>query len=838
MDPGGVERPRISDVMAAVPPGASILLVAPPGYGATTAAAHAVTGSGATVAWVDLSGVASESAWGRLRDVVAALPGVEAPDPDSDLDIAWVAGALSGASDVWLVVDDLDSAAHGDLAARLCELSAALPAGVRLAITSHDAGLAAMPWPLSTQRVGKGTLALTTDESVELLLSLAPGLDGPDIDRIMTLAQGWPAAVAAAGRHAAADERLSAPLWLENDGVELLLGGWLAGIPAEVSELLLETVVLDDVSVESASAVTGRECASTFRWLLDNSAYVDLESADADGPTLSRHPLLSSLLMRRTRDRNLTPAHRAAAEWFVTQGRVSDAVDQLLAAGLTHEAATLVRLHENAALASGSSDQVHSWYSALPTEALGDEIEHLLRLAWSRALTGDRSGAALAAEQLAIRVDELNDPEARGSDGTLHAGQLSLLRSYVALMSGDPDAAMTHARRAMDEFLGDPPTNGVQVAPLVLARGLLWSGQTTDARRLLEGLSPHRLPTDSLRESVARGVRAQALVLEGRIREAAVLSHAAEHWHASQRLEPITSGLFSAPVAQGMVLVEGGHSGEGRGLLRAVADAAAERQMAGEAAFALAALARAEGADGRLAEGLQAVSQARGLLRSSAPGSALNTVLSQTEAWLRILTGDTQRAERLVAVLPPGEQRTLLWCRLSLRSRPAAVERTLMAFDPRTPRQAVETRLILAESALRSSPKLADVHLLRAADIADEHGLELAFVGLPGQLLSMAESAGRKTSNDVLIRLTGLARHARQTRTSDGEAPAANAALSAGEMELIALLPSRMTMPEIAAALGVTTNTIKTRTQRLYRKLSVQGRNEAVDVARQRGLVP
>ena len=57
------------------------------------------------------------------------------------------------------------------------------------------------------------------------------------------------------------------------------------------------------------------------------------------------------------------------------------------------------------------------------------------------------------------------------------------------------------------------------------------------------------------------------------------------------------------------------------------------------------------------------------------------------------------------------------------------------------------------------------------------------------------------------------------------------------ELDAARFLPSRLTVPEIAHELGVSTNTVKTHLKSLYRKLGVTSRDEAVDVARQLGIL-
>jgi LuxR family maltose regulon positive regulatory protein len=61
--------------------------------------------------------------------------------------------------------------------------------------------------------------------------------------------------------------------------------------------------------------------------------------------------------------------------------------------------------------------------------------------------------------------------------------------------------------------------------------------------------------------------------------------------------------------------------------------------------------------------------------------------------------------------------------------------------------------------------------------------------------------------------------------------------LSARELVVLSYLPSRYSNPEIAARLYVSTNTVKTHLKHIYRKLQVNGRNEAVEAAAAYGLL-
>ena len=61
--------------------------------------------------------------------------------------------------------------------------------------------------------------------------------------------------------------------------------------------------------------------------------------------------------------------------------------------------------------------------------------------------------------------------------------------------------------------------------------------------------------------------------------------------------------------------------------------------------------------------------------------------------------------------------------------------------------------------------------------------------------------------------------------------------LSAREVTVLRYLCSRLTYSEIAAALFVSLNTLKSHVRAVYRKLGVASRADAVDVGRQLGVI-
>lgn len=128
----------------------------------------------------------------------------------------------------------------------------------------------------------------------------------------------------------------------------------------------------------------------------------------------------------------------------------------------------------------------------------------------------------------------------------------------------------------------------------------------------------------------------------------------------------------------------------------------------------------------------------------------------------------------------------------------------------------------------------ADASLERALDLAEPEGVLLPFILVPVQPL-LDRASGRRTAHPALRRaiLDVLAGALPQ-----GGAPAENIdELSEAELRVVRYLPTNLRTPEIANELFVSTNTVRTHLRHIYSKLGAHGRAEAVDRARELGLL-
>lgn len=815
-----VDRPRLTALVQSTEPGRCCVITSAPGYGATTLLAQVTSASADATAWVTLppGDTDPDRFWVCASAAIGQTTGAPAPTAADEL-----IEHLAQLPPLWLVIDGVDPDVDRAALAELEQLLPSLPATVRLALAAHRRVLAG---PATAGRV------LTLDESAlafrpEEALDLLAGVELAQVDAVGQLADGWAAALVAA----AAQARTGVPVasWLAGRGADGLFADWLDGLPADRREFLVRTSVLDVLSAGPCDAVLERADSAAVLDGLDRDHCYLIEHPAHGDRAWRRHPLLTRVLRRRAgggaeqRER-----HSRAADWFARSDDVETTMQHLLAAGRAGDAGEFLRVHEADLLRSGRAGRALEWYRQLPVDARGDFLMHLLRLAWGQALSGDRVAAEAALAQAGAA---LRDTRAESVADQQTVGEFHLLTAYLAALRADSDAVVASAQRAVTAFDGQLTADSHQVAPLLLVRGLQWSGEPERAARLLDTLRGRPFPTDILREVRLAGLQATRLLHEGRVTDALRIANRAREWMAAQGLDPLTPGLTDPAAVAALAGIEHGDRTTPAETLASVAALAGAHGRVGEQVVALAGVARLRWASGDAGAAVRAVAEARDGLTAATPTSGLLRALDLIEARVRIDAGDDARAERLLRGLPASDERILLTTRLALRRRTGAPARALGLVQSTHPRVTAEVHMLQATAALDRSTRMAEAHLLTAADLAVAHGLGLLLVGASDGMRELADAAARRHSHDGLLWLLDRGAAA-------PDVPAAGGLLSAGERQLLSLLPGRETINEIAAVLSVSPNTVKTRLQRLYRKLGVSGRNEAVAAARARALLP
>jgi LuxR family maltose regulon positive regulatory protein len=373
----------------------------------------------------------------------------------------------------------------------------------------------------------------------------------------------------------------------------------------------------------------------------------------------------------------------------------------------------------------------------------------------------------------------------------------------------------------------------------------MWAGQVEAAEgHLAQGLEEARrigrpmLKLQALADSAILGSLRSLAIGEQRAREAIELARA-HGW------EETASAAATAYIALGSVALWRGQLAEAEAsldnaelVLRRSAEPTTAMMLYAARTVLEFARGRHEAAmtAQRAAESIQRGFATRHILASPAEARTL-------EALVRI--GETERVQRALDDMDENVRATSSMrivqatLRLAHEDPEGAAEALAPIFaapidNPRWEIQALVLKA-RAEDALGNTGATAQA-LERALELAEPDGLVLPFVLQPTPELLERHARLRTTHAsliaEILNLLAGLTPTARP-----GAAPPIEEPLTESELRVLRYLPTNLRAPEIASELYVSLNTIRTHMRNVYAKLGVHSRAEAVQRARELGLL-
>jgi LuxR family maltose regulon positive regulatory protein len=221
------------------------------------------------------------------------------------------------------------------------------------------------------------------------------------------------------------------------------------------------------------------------------------------------------------------------------------------------------------------------------------------------------------------------------------------------------------------------------------------------------------------------------------------------------------------------------------------------------------------------------------------PDEAFRQVLAE-EAVAQALRFDPSKAGPLIEALEQDRVAThVLRARLALLEYDDRTAADLLGElpPPRTRRTRVERDVLYALSMLERDVELANRHLGEALAAAQPEHLIRTFIEhgprIPKLLSAFAPDGNQQHFVEMLLTAASHAVAPRRTAT----ASALVEPLSSREVTVLRYLCSRLTYREIAAALYVSVNTLKSHVRSIYRKLDASSRADAVQSGRRLGLI-
>jgi LuxR family transcriptional regulator, maltose regulon positive regulatory protein len=665
----------------------------------------------------------------------------------------------------------------------------------------------------------------------------------------------------------------------------------LAGQPDDARRFLLDTSVLQQITGALCDAVTGSDGGQQTIEALERGNLFVIPLDDQRRWYRYHHlfaDALRSRLLAQAPDR-VPGLHQAASRWYAENGMLADAVTHALAGGDAAQAADLVELALPGLSKRREDRTLRRWTRAISEH----EVRRRPLLATSRAWTclsgGDFEGveAWLDDAERALEVTApVAAPTAPGAPGALEEAarerdeelrtlpaMIAVYRAAVAQARGDVDGTLEHARHAL-ELVGprDHMTRGAAAGFLGLAA---WAAGDvpTAVDTFGEAIDSLRAAGRIADELGATVVLAGMWVALGSPIEARRLYERALAT-AERRTGPVLSTTGDLHVGLADVLCEQGDldaAAEHLEAARELGDRASLPENRHRWYVAMAGLLQARGDfDGavRMLEDAEPL-YLPGFFPDVRPIPAVR-------ARVRIAQGrladawDWAREHHVTATDPPAyldEFNQLTLARLLVAEHRAgqggtgtvAVTSAGMhtRADPAPGIEEARTLLVRVVDAARASGRTGSVieaRLVRALahDAAGDRDAALADLaaalveGVPAGYLRLFLDAGQPM--DALLRAAEgrpdcgehAARLLRSAAPAHGAEPSALAGddrMSDRELEVLRLLATELTGPEIARELFVSVNTLRTHTKHIFTKLDVNTRQAAVRRATELGLV-
>jgi LuxR family maltose regulon positive regulatory protein len=503
--PSSVSRPALMARLDAASKLRLVLLAAPAGSGKTSLLTQwfRQRRQRRTVAWLTLDGppASPQALAGRLLASLAAAGVQTAPAAGAGDAVPALQSLLAQRSgDLLVVVDDVHHAQDAACLGLIDTLLAACAPGVHWVLSGRCVPALNLPaWRLRDQLevLDGGDLAFDAAQVVQLGRKLmAEPLSRAQAERLLATTQGWTAGVKLGLLALAArpDEPggLDAAL-ADVDGGHVDMAAYLhrevlSEQEPALQEFLVSTSVVDAMTGELCDALLGRDGSQAVLEKLERSQLF-VTAQDSHGLAFCYHPLFLGFLRGRlaadpARQRAL---NARASHWFAAQLRFAEALAHAFRSG---EPAWCAELVERAAarwLQSGDIAEVVHWSGRLPAPHL--QARPALGVTFSTCLV------------LSRRFDEARAMlrELAGNPATHDGGpfnfHLRTLQQILQALLGEP-AALVDEVPAADESDGDAQLRGLQLVNRAYA---LFCAHRFDAawrlamraREILQPISPY-----------------------------------------------------------------------------------------------------------------------------------------------------------------------------------------------------------------------------------------------------------------------------------------------------------------------------------------------------------
>ncbi len=864
------------------------LISAPAGFGKTTLASEwtaTLTGSGMKVAWLSLD--EGDNAPTRfLMYLVAALRTIapqigaatlaalqSSQPPPSDVLLTVLLNDLATLGDIVLVLDDYHVIESQPIAEALTFFVDHLPPQLRLVIASREdpqLPLARLRARGQLTELRAADLRFTPTEAADFLNRvMGLSLSAEDIAALENRTEGWIAGLQLAAismqGHQDTVGFIQSFAGSHRFVLDYLVEEVLQRQPARVRSFLLETSILDRLSEPLCNAMTDQTDGKAMIEALERGNLFVIP-LDDQRQWYRYHHLFAEVLqahLQEAQPNRVSELHRRASVWFEQHDLPADAIRHALAAEDFARAADLIERVWLSMDLSYQSATWLGWVKALPDDLIRARPVVSVGYVWA-LLNGGELEASEARLRDAERWLKPADQQTENSPAKMVVvdevefrslpASIASARAYRALALGDIPATKVYARQTLALVPEGDRIRRTQATAL-LGIAEYASGDLPTAERFLLDFQTTMWQADDIANAIGiTFILANIKLAQGRLREA-IDSYQQALQLAVSRGAPFFIGVSDLYRGLGELLCE-------QGDLEAAAQHLQTAQKLGEQGALTGWPYRLSVAQARMKEAQSDLTGALALLDEAERQYVRNPLPERPVAALKARLWIRQgklvealswiRRQNLspdddLSYLREFEHLTLARVLIAqyktdrpddaLRAALRLLQRLLQAAEEGGRNGSVIEILVLQALAhqVQSDFPRALAALERALTLAEPEGYVQVFrdEGLPiRELLTRmnASREGRTARQKTYIRKLLATFGAQQGihPSAFSSQPLLVEPLSERELEVLKLLGTELSGPEIADKLNVSLNTVRTHTKNIYSKLGANNRRAAI----------
>ncbi len=858
--PATIHRPRLFERLNEGLHRKLTLVSAPAGYGKTTLISDWAAGCGRSVAWFSVSGHDNDLAQ-FLSYFITALQTIEKQignrslnllqsqqSPPTELILTYLLNEIHLLPQPCvLVLEDLHAIHSASILAAIHYMLDNLPPQLHLVIiTRQDASLDVAQLRVRDQltELRDADLRFTAHEAAAFLRAMGLELSADDIALLEERTEGWAAGLqlAALSMRGSADHAAFIRSFTGSHPhvMEYLLEQVVQKQPEHMQTFLMRTSILD------------RMCGSLCDALMDGDVeagmpsgdelLLQLEHANLFIVALDReqrwyryHHLFAELLRQRLQRRSASGAglgvaelHIRASEWYEREGHDAEAFQHAAAAYDIERAERLVEGRGMPLYLRGLMMPVQHWLESLDRSVLDERPSLWVAYAWTLTMSGQPVSHVEDKLRSAESVLQRREPDEQTRD---LAGRIAVVQAMLAIPLNQVDVMMRKSRQALALL---------HSSNLPIRTSATW---TLGLACQLQG--DYAAASQAYHEAIAasaatgnRMITIAATICLGQVQEAENrLELAAETYRSVLQSagDPPPPNTCEAYLGLARIHYQWDNLGEAEQYARLSAQLATHIQTIDTPAVCYVLLASVRLAQGDLTGAAAMLDHAEQFLRRrQQPGYATSAIM-EVRVLLQLERGDLEAAARMAVRDEPSVSRVRVL--LTQGDAAAAIAMLDKLMEQVQNHEMPKLRLLLAiayDAQGQQDEALRIVEEVFAYGAAGGCIRLFADEGKPMRSL-LAEAAARGIMPDYAGKLMLAFR--RQDQPSAARKPAWIEPLSKRELLVLQLIAQGCSNREIGERLFLAEDTVKGYNRRIFGKLQVQRRTEAVARAREWGFI-